>query len=125
MLALLDPKEKHHEAVKADLLADPGPYLVPAATLCELSHFVRNRKGAGALDRVLADIEAGAFTLECGEEDLPRVRELISRYEDLRLGFTDAAVIACAERTGGRVLTLDRRNFHVVAREVPLTILPA
>jgi uncharacterized protein len=47
------------------------------------------------------------------------------RYPDLELGFTDAAVIACAERNGGKVLTFDRRDFDVVAREGRITILPA
>jgi len=34
----------------------------------------------------------------------------VDEYVDLPLGFPDAAVIACAERSGGRVLTLDLRN---------------
>jgi predicted nucleic acid-binding protein len=33
-------------------------------------------------------------------------------------------VIACAERNGGRVLTLDRRDFDVVAGEGVITVLP-
>jgi len=46
------------------------------------------------------------------------------RYADLPLGFSDAAVIACAERSGGSVLTFDRRDFEVVARDVPITVVP-
>ena len=53
-----------------------------------------------------------------------RIRLLVRRYADLPLGFVDAAVIACAERRGGRVLTLDRRHFGVVGREGTLTLLP-
>jgi uncharacterized protein len=63
-------------------------------------------------------------TLDCGEQDVPRIRTLVRRYADLPLGFADAAVIACAERYGGRVLTLDLRHFGVVAREGNLTLLP-
>lgn len=37
----------------------------------------------------------------------------------------DSAVIACAERTGGRVLTLDRRDFTLVAVDADITIFPA
>ena len=51
------------------------------------------------------------------------IRALVMRYADLPLGFADAAVVACAERSGGRILTLDR-DFTIVSREVPLTILP-
>ena len=33
-------------------------------------------------------------------------------------------MIACAERSGGRVLTLDLRDFGVVAREGTIDVLP-
>jgi predicted nucleic acid-binding protein len=42
----------------------------------------------------------------------------------LPLGSADAAVIACAERHGGRVLTLDRRHFGVVEREGTISLVP-
>jgi hypothetical protein len=57
--------------------------------------------------------------------DSDRAQQLTQRYRDLPLGFADAAVIACAERNGGRVLTIDRRHFPVVARgEKTITVLP-
>jgi predicted nucleic acid-binding protein len=76
------------------------------------------------LDAFLSDLESGAFSLDCGEDDLPRVRELVGRYADLPLGFADAAVIACAERTSGRVLSFDRRHFLLVAREGRISVIP-
>lgn len=66
--------------------------------------------------RFLQDIRSGEFILDCGENDIPRIAELVARYHDLPLGYADAAVIACAERNGGKVLTLDYRHFGVVAR---------
>lgn len=57
--------------------------------------------------------------------DFPRIRKLVERYADLPLGYADAAVVACAERSGRRVLTLDRRDFGVVSGEGSITILPA
>jgi len=80
--------------------------------------------GVRFMDLFLEDLESGAYTLECGEEDLPRIRALVRRYADLPLGFADASVVACAERNGGRVLTLDLRDFGVVAREGKIRILP-
>jgi len=55
---------------------------------------------------------------------VPRIRELMTRYVDLHLGFADAAVVACAERNGGAVLTFDRRDFDVIARDLPITVVP-
>lgn len=124
LLAIVDRRDPHHASAKDALLADPGPYLVPAGTMCEIGYFLSRRGSLPALDRVLADLEEGAFALDCGYQDLARVRELIRRYADLPLGYTVAAVVACAERNGGSVLTLDRRDFDVVAKEGRITVLP-
>jgi len=123
MYALLDAKDRDHAAVVEALAADPGPYLVPAGILAEIASLIEARLGPHVLDLWLSDLESGAFMLDCGDGDVSRIRQLVARYADLPLGFADAAVVACAERSGGRVLTLDR-DFTVVSREVPLTILP-
>ena len=123
IFALLDRREHDHERVKQGYLEDGGPYLVPAGILGEVGYVVERWLGASALDAVLGDLEDRAFVLECGEEDVPRIRELVARYSDLPLGFADAAVIACTERHGGKVLTLDR-DFAVVAREGVISLVP-
>jgi predicted nucleic acid-binding protein len=76
------------------------------------------------LETFLADLAARRYQLDEGESDLARIRHLVRRYADLRLGLVDAAVIACAERRGCPVLTLDRRHFDGVAREGTISILP-
>ena len=58
-----------------------------------------------------------------GRSILPQAA-VVQRYEDLPLGFADASVICCAERNGGRVLTLDLRHFGVVAAEGRISLLP-
>jgi len=77
------------------------------------------------MDLFLADLVSGGYLLDCGEDELPRAKELAQKYADLPLGFTDAAVAACAEANGKRVLTLDTRDFSVIKKETELTILPA
>lgn len=124
LYALLNRRDPSHAAAAAVLTSSPGPYLVPAATLGELAFLVEERLGLRVLDLLLADLESGAYTIDCGESDFGRTRELVRRYEDLALGYVDAAVIACAERSGGRVLTFDLRDFSVVAAEGTITVLP-
>ena len=92
--------------------------------LGEVGYFIESRLGTRVLEAFLDDLAEGSFTLDCGDADMSRVRELVGRYADLPLGLVDAAVIACSERSGYRTLTLDQRDFGVVAREVPLTLLP-
>ena len=94
------------------------------AALGEITYLIDRRLGLRVLDGFLADLESGAYRLDCGERDLARIRELIRRYADLPLGFADAAVVACAERRGGRVQTLDLRDFGVVAREGAIRLVP-
>lgn len=124
LFALLNRRDPDHEQARAIVLESSGPFLVPAGILAEIAYLIERRLGAEVLDRFLEDLQSGGLTLECGEEDLPRVRELAQRYADLSLGFADSSVIACAERNGGGVLSLDRRDFEVVAREGRIILLP-
>jgi len=124
ILALIDRKDRDHVTVTTVLRDESPPYLVPAAVLGEVGYFIETRLGRRVMGTFLEDLRDGSFSLDCGEDDLDRVRILVSRYADLQLGLVDAAVIACAERSGGRTLTLDQRDFSVVGREVSLTLLP-
>lgn len=124
VVALLDARDQDHDRVREALAADAGPYLLPVGILAEITYFIERRIGQKVLDAFLASLEIGDLALDCGEQDLARIRWLVNRYADLPLGFADAAVTVCAERHGGRVLTLDVRHFGVVAREVDLILLP-
>ena len=124
LIALLNRRDPDHEPVTEAYSSDGGPYLVPAGILAEVGYMTGLRFGAAALDALLAALEDGPLELDCGDERIGRVRELVRRYADLPLGLADATVVACAEKNQGRVLTLDVRDFNVVGREVGLTILP-
>ena len=124
IFALLNRADPDHGAVKAVVLGERGPFLVPAGIMAEIGYLVEERLGTRVLSAFLDDVLAGNFMLVCNEESLSRVRDLVNRYDDLPLGFSDAAVIACAEIHGGRVLTLDVRDFSVVAKEGLIQIVP-
>ena len=122
LLAALDRRDRHHRRAVDHVGGDPGPYVVPVPILAEVTYMIAARLGPAVLDAFLADLEVGAFTLDCGEGDIARARELVHRYGSLPLGFADAAVVACAERTRAPVLTFDVRDFGVVAREGTITL---
>ncbi len=124
LFALMNRRDPAHVAVREALEKDRGPYLVPAGIIAEIAYLLEHRYGSMVLDAFLSDLEAGLYRLHCGDRDLPRIRELVKRYADLPLGFADASVVACAEGHGGMVLTLDRRDFTVVAGEGAVTVLP-
>jgi predicted nucleic acid-binding protein len=124
LFALLNRRELTHSRVASTLRKERPPYTIPAATLGEVAYLVEQQLGMPVLDDFLSDLVDGKFVLDCGDGDFQRVQYLVRRYADLPLGLVDAAVIACAERNGGRVLTLDLRHFGVVAKEGTLTLLP-
>jgi uncharacterized protein len=124
LYALLVRADANHTEAEAALSASHGPFVVPAAILCEVTYLLERASGVRYVRALLTDLDEGAFHLDCGEADFSRIGELVGRYADLRLGFADAAVIACAERRGGAVLTFDLRHFGVVAREGAIRIVP-
>lgn len=124
LFALLAHDEPEHELCVVTLSAARPPFLVPAGILGEIGYMIETWLGAHALDTFLGNLEAGSFTLHCGDTDFARIRELVERYGDLRLGFADASVVACAEGHAGTVMTLDRGDFDVVAREGTIHVVP-
>jgi uncharacterized protein len=124
ILALLNRRDPDHERVRTALDAERAPRLFPAGIFAEIAYMIEHRLGAIVLDAFLTDIESGGLVYDCGHEDFPRIRELVSRYAGLGLGCADASVIACGERNGGRILTLDQRDFGVVAREGTIMLVP-
>lgn len=124
LVILLNRIDQRHERTVEALRTARPPYLIPIAILAEVAYVVEARLGPRVMDAFLHDLELGAFTLDAGEGNLPRIRELTLRYADLPLGFSDAAVIACAERNRGLVLTVDERDFRVVEGEGRIRVLP-
>lgn len=124
LLALLNRDDPQHGRIVSQVAAEPGPFVLPVSMLGELGYMLERRAPYGALAAFLKDVEDGAYRLDCGEQDFPRISAYVARYADLPLGLVDAAVIACAERNGGRILTLDLRHFGVVAREGSIVIFP-
>ncbi len=125
LYAIFNRSDPHHQAVRSARDADRGPYIVPAGILAEIAWMTEQALGLDALHAFVLDLADGSYVLDCGERDFARIAHLTKRYADLRLGFADAAVIACAERHGGKVLTTDRRHFLVVARgEGTIGVIP-
>ncbi len=123
LIALLARRDPAHGQVRAAVAGRRGPLLVPAAILAEVDYLIRRRVGQRGLGIFLDDLATGALTYDCGDRDLPRIQELVTRYEGLPLSVADASVVACAERNGGQVLALDH-DFTVVAREGTIAVSP-
>ena len=105
----------------------PGPLIVPALVITEVTYLIGTRLGADAEVRFLGDLAAGNFLAEhVRAGDWMRIAEPVAQYRDLPLGTADASVIAAAERLGiTEIATLDRRHFIVVRSKLgDLSLLP-
>jgi len=126
IIAYINAGDTAHQACREAIDQDNGPYIIPAAVLAEVGWFLETKLPPIAEQTFLDDLREQVYTTDWSAGDIPRIQDLVDRYRDLRLGIADAAVIACAERNRGRVLTTDRRHFPVVARgEGTITVLPS
>jgi uncharacterized protein len=125
LIAYIARGSRFHESVAEVVDSDPGPLYVPVGAMAEMTFMIERDFPAGVVDAFIGDLIEGAYVAYWEQPDLERMRTLTRRYDDLPLGFADAAVVTCAERHSGRVVTLDRRHFDVVARgEGTIEVLP-
>jgi predicted nucleic acid-binding protein len=102
--------------------------LVPATVVAGLGYLLAREAGPRVEALFLRSLADGVFSaVDLTAADYARMAELVVTYGDLRLGTTDASVIAIAERLKlTEVATLDRRHFTVIrpTHANTLTLLP-
>jgi uncharacterized protein len=87
--------------------------LVPEPVIVEVDQLLRSRVGGHAARLFLAAVAAGEHSVvNLTPALLRRAVELDGSFADLDLGYTDAAVMALAERDGLPVLTFDFEHFR-------------
>lgn len=90
--------------------------MVSPLVLAEACYLIGKFGSADNEATLLRDMARPPFQLEAlAIGDLERMAELVAQYGDLRLGGTDASVVALGERLGlTRLATLNLRDFSVV-----------
>lgn len=116
LVAAADTDDADHQACKDLLESDPGPLVTDALVIAESAYRMDRQLGPEAEARLFDSISDGSLRVEDLEhDDWTRIAELVRSYADLRLGETDASLIALAERLGvTTIATLNRRDFAVV-----------
>lgn len=129
LYASLDRSDADHAACRALIETADEPLVIPSPVLVEVDYWIQRRLHPGALVALVADIEAGAYTVvDLEAADYTRVRELCDRYADADIGFVDAAVLAIVERLDEpKLATLDRRHFGLLRprHRESIELLPA
>ena len=113
MVALLRRADQHHARCAAALRRIRGPLGTVWPAVTEAMFLLSDRHDAQAALAEKLEAETIAL-LPLDRRDVPRMRELMSKYGDLPMDLTDAAIVRVAEREGiDRVFTTDRRDFGV------------
>lgn len=128
LVAAARTADTNHDAAARLLETIDEPLLVPPTALAEVCYLLNEWGGPDAEVRFLRDFRLGGLQLaELTTADVVRMADLVERYADLRLGGTDASLVAIAERLRlDRIATFDRRHFTVVrpAHLPTFTLLP-
>lgn len=129
LVAMLNAKDRHHEACTALFRRFRGPIVVPAPIVTEVAYFLQIEPGPAVEAAFLDALARGELIVEATTaQDFARMADLVRQYADFPLGTADASVMAVAERLGAtRVATIDHRHFRAVrpAHCVAFELLPA
>lgn len=124
--AYYDRSDTWHARALRVMQAEDGGLVLPAPVIPEVDHLLGVRLGAKSRQTFYAGIIEGSYVVV----DLPsaayrRVAALERQFDDLDLGFVDAAVAALAEAMAlPRIATTDRRHFEPLAALLKLELVP-
>jgi predicted nucleic acid-binding protein len=113
LVALVNRSDAWHEQCLTVSRTIREPLLTVWPAVTEAVFLVR--RSIVAQTEILRIIEGGEVRFaELDRSDLPRMRELITKYRDLPMDLADAALVRVAERERIRaIFTLDRHDFEI------------
>jgi uncharacterized protein len=113
LVAAANRRDQAH-LLAAELVTRLGRDLViPEVVIVEADQLLRSRVGGHAARLFLAALAAEEHSVAfLTPALLRRATEIDARFADLDLGFTDAAVMALAERHDHPILTFDFEHFR-------------
>jgi predicted nucleic acid-binding protein len=111
LYALADRHDDWHARVVSYLADVEESLVVPVTVVPEVAYLLHTRLGAGAEQAFVRSLVARELDVESlRDQDVIRAAAILERYPEI--GFTDASVVAMAERLKvRRIATTDRRDF--------------
>ena len=124
--AYYDRSDAWHSRARTIVQDEPRGLILPAPVVPEVDHLLGARLGAKSRQTFYAGIIEGYYLIaDVPQDAYARIAELNRRFDDLDLGFVDAAIVALAETLGvSRIATTDRRHFEPMAAALALKLLP-
>jgi len=127
ILALLDRKDRWHNACVEAFRQLRLPLLTSEAVLTELFHLVGDSRAE--MEAAWSFVRTGALVMAAIEDsELAAVHALMSRYWDRPMDFADATLVYLAKRESlPTILTVDHADFETYRIEATrrFRVLPA
>jgi uncharacterized protein len=116
LFALTDQDDRNHKKVLETIQNVNEALILPIVVFPEICYLLSSRLGHKAMRHFVSSLATGTVQIEqVAPEDLIRTHQILEQYADSQLDFTDAAIVALAERLKvTRVYTLDRRDFSMI-----------
>lgn len=116
LFALTDRSDRNHNNVLSVAQISNETLVLPVPVLPEICYLITSRLGHHIMRQFLFNLTNQSVQVEpVTTEDLLRINEVLAQYADSQLDFTDAAIVAIAERLAiNRIYTLDRRDFSII-----------
>lgn len=112
LVALFDAADAHHARVMTFLRASRSAFISTTAVVTEAMYVLEPSRAARR--NLLTWIEDGGLELvEVEANDLGRVIELMDKYADLPMDFTDAVLVALCERLDTKHVATVDRDFEI------------
>ena len=126
LVTLLDRSQRNHREFAAFFSSWRGPVVSTEAVLAESCHLLGRVDGGrtACLDFFLS---GGGRLVPQSPAALARCRELVVRYGDVPMDYTDATLVVLAEDLqADHVFTTDRTDFSIyrIGRKRPFKIVP-
>lgn len=124
--AYYDRSDAWHARARVLLQGKERGLILPAPVIPEIDHLLGHRLGAASRFAFYAGITEGHYLVtDLPRQAYPRIAAINRQFEELDLGFVDAAIVALAETLKvPRIATTDRRHFTPLAARFGLQLLP-
>jgi uncharacterized protein len=124
--AYYDRSDGWHARARAFLREEQRGLILPGPVIPEVDHLLGHRLGSESRRAFYSGISGGHyFVADLPHQAYAQVADINQQFEDLDLGFVDAAIVALAGTLKvRRVATTDRRHFTPLASRFSLVLLP-
>ena len=114
-VALANKNDNYHEAVKKTFAKYNEPLITTWCVVTENCYFLQSRRGVEGAITFINAMSKGLFEVfEMKNNDVLRIRELMTKYKDLPMDLADASLVVLAEKCQtGRILSLDIKDFSI------------